>query len=485
MRQITSMLIAIALIGGLSFAQQPNTMNDYVWAASNGAVVAFDTTGTAVTMHNPSGNPAGIAMAANGHVYIARNAGSIYHASADGATVNTYTVGTAPYHVAIDGDSNVWVSDSSAPNVYKMGPTGTVLLTLAPNGAGNFYASIGINSFDEVWCANNTDGNIYVYDTAGVASTFSPIDVGSSPALPYGVAMDRSGNCWITYQDGVVYKFDRTNGNVLFSITTGNPLPVGIAVSANGSAYVANADSSGTVNLYSSGGTLIQTTAIGATAFGVSLDGNGDVWVASSGANQIYKLDRFSLSPLGDFAVGSNFFSMGDATGYAQANVLHQSPSDDFDADTVSNTAELDAGTNPFDSMSTPSAPRPIASGVPTEGATTRINFRFAADSTLGYAAGASLNLSGPSGYIQVPNTARTIPLEDDAFYRFAMNNFWHFQGFGGFLDGNGDAYATINIPSASGQLVGTTFYVAFVTLDNNRPLPIITISNTTRVTIQ
>jgi streptogramin lyase len=463
-------------------------MNNYVWVANqfSGTLVAYQTNGTQTSISQGASFPSSVAVAEDGHVFVTQLlTNQILGVNANGTTATSFAVGSAPSALCLDGNGDLWVTDSNAASFYKVQTNGTVLLTVTPGVTTlNFTGGVAANAFNQVWVANANDNNVYICDTNGSAASFSPITTGATQ--PTGVAVDRSGDCWVTYQSGAIYKFNHTTGAVLASITTGNSNPVGIAVNNFNEIIVANADASGTVNHYGQTGVFIQSTTLGESAFGVALDGNGDVWVTGTVNHRVYKLDRFKLNQLGWFSTGTLPLNLGDFTGYVHANIFNQGAQDDLDGDGDSNANEVDAGTNPFDANSTVTNPRPVQTGEAQIGTSCYTAFRCYNDALLGFAAAASFNASqNPSNYISVPFTNWTIPLEHDGLYDYSFQNFWVFQNYGGFLDQDGDAYGQIYLPSSFTALVGTKFYIAFVTLDNSRLIPIKTISNNLEITIQ
>ena len=494
MKKVAFVLALVGILGSFAAAQpQVNQMNNLVWVANqgSGSLVAYETSGaqTTISMSVPN-SPTGIAVSPDGHVYVAQaGMNKVFHSNANGSVVASYTVGSNPSSIAFDSDGYLWVMDSGAPSFYKMSGNGTVMLTITPNVSTLYFqGGIAANRFNQVWAANTNDSKVYVYDYVGVAYTFSPISVSTLYSNPIGVAVDRQGHCWVAFQNGGgIFKFDRNSGSILASIVTGNPSPVSIAVNNFNEVYVTNSNAgTGTLNYYSQNGVLILSATVGEAISGISLDGNGDVWVTGIQNNRIYKYDRWSLNRLGYFSTSTNPLNLGDFTGYVQANIFNQGSTNDLDGDTYDNASEVDAGTNPFDLYSTPLNPRPVQSGLPSVGSTFWTAFRFYDDATLGFAAAASLNATAnPNNYIQVPNTSLSIPLESDGLYYFSFRNFWIFREYGGFLDANGDAYGRIHLPSSYTPAVGVTFYVAFITLDNqNKGMPITTISNNLPITV-
>lgn len=468
-----------AIMAGPCAAQMTNN----VWAAdqTTGTLYVFETSGILATQVAPVSTlarPTAIAIGESGQAYVALStAGQILRRSADGSVSSIYNVGTSPTGLAFDAAGDLWVTDGLAPSVYRVDVAGAVQATISPLGATTFGPAIAVSRFNEVWAGGVNDA-IYRYTTSGTA--LATITTTAHVGLR-ALAVDRNGDCWAAYQSGAVVRYDRSTSLPVVTVTD-SPAPTAVAVNNFDELYVANAVS-GRVVHYSNQGVTLTSVATGDLLGTIGLDGNGDVWAASTGNGRIYKFGRYTLSSLGSWSVGTNPLIAGDFTGYVQANILRVTQQDDFDNDGEDNLAELDAGSNPFDAASTPTNPRPILHGVPRPGATVRLSCRQSTDPTLGFAVGGSLG-NNPQNYIPVPGTSSMIPLENDAFFRFVGANFWHFQNIGGFLDANGEAVTTIHIPNAP-ALIATTWYFAFVTLDNTKIPPVIHIANNLPVTVR
>jgi streptogramin lyase len=112
---------------------------------------------------------------------------------------------------------------------------------------------------------------------------------------PYGLAIDASGNVWVTNETGASITKMSGLGTVLSGTTgfTGGGLlgPKGIAVDKSGNAWIANAGGSSIVELGPSGTVLSGT--IGFTGGGIdapvalALDSQTNVWVANFSGNSV------------------------------------------------------------------------------------------------------------------------------------------------------------------------------------------------------
>lgn len=119
---------------------------------------------------------------------------------------------------------------------------------------------------------------------------------------PQGIAIDGSGNAWIT-NDGVASVTKLSNLGVVLSGTSGYTggglsLPYGIAIDGTtpGNAWIAN-NTSGSVTELSSTGTVLSPTG-GYTACnlsgpkGIAIDGSNNVWIPDTGHNDVCVLSN-------------------------------------------------------------------------------------------------------------------------------------------------------------------------------------------------
>ena len=236
--------------------------------------------------------PQGIAVDSLGNVYIADLSNSeVYKVTPTGTLsifAGTGSIGPAvagpatssqlggPSGLAVDSLGNVYISDSDYSEVYKVTPAG-ILSIIA--GTGTYGAPTpGSATSSELGSlpglAVDNSGNLYVADSGnnviekitpgGTLSIFAGI-LGSSGAptpgpatsttllLPYGVALDGTGNLYIASEDHLVEEVNTSGilsifaGNGSFgaaipgpatSSTLGNPF--GVAVSSSGTVYISD-----------------------------------------------------------------------------------------------------------------------------------------------------------------------------------------------------------------------------------------------------
>jgi sugar lactone lactonase YvrE len=270
------------------------------------------------------GQPTGIAVDANGNLYVADTSNHTVRkigpsgvvttlAGSPGAAGTTDGAGgaakfAAPQGVAVDSSGNVYVADSSSNTIRRVTPTGVV--TTLMGTAGTTGSADGTGSaalFNQPnGMAVDSSGNIYIADTdnntirkatpASVVTTLAGSPPGTvsedGPAVsarfanPSGIVVDPSGNLFVTDQGantirmitpagvvttlagtaGVTGHVDGTGASAMFSG------PTGIALSSNGNLIVADTGNN-TIRQVTPGG--VVTTIAGTAGTVGTQDGAG------------------------------------------------------------------------------------------------------------------------------------------------------------------------------------------------------------------
>jgi hypothetical protein len=203
--------------------------------AGNGAPGAVNGNGTAASFNNP----AGIAVDANGNVFVSDQFNHMIRKISPNGNVTTFAGGTTrgaadgigsaasfsmPYGMTFDANGNLHVADWYNHSIRKITPNAQVT-TIAGKGVGWVDGLVAVAKFNYLaGVAIDTEGNMYVADrdnyrirkisAAGWVSTLA----GSEGALPY-------------FQDG-------TGSDAHFF------LPLGVTVDGNGTVYVADQSNS-------------------------------------------------------------------------------------------------------------------------------------------------------------------------------------------------------------------------------------------------
>ena len=262
--------------------------------AGTGTQGAINATGVLASFNRPTG----IAMDAQGNLYVADAGNNLIRKITQAALVTTLaggdTTGTVnngqgaaasffdPLGLAIDGSGNIYVADAGNNLIRKITPDGTVS-TLAGNGntvtdngtlsatSFNNPTGVALDGAGNLYVANYLNNNILQVTSAGAVNAFAGTgDPGAvnGPAnaatfyFPNNVAVDASNNIYVS--DGV--------NNLIRKIT-----PDGTVSTLAGSGAVGAIDSTGTAASFNG-------------PAGLAVDAAGNVYVADANNNLIRKI---------------------------------------------------------------------------------------------------------------------------------------------------------------------------------------------------
>jgi len=248
--------------------------------------------------------------------------------------------GSYPEGVAVDGDGNLYVTDTDNHTIRKITPAGVVTTlagTAESSGSADGTGADARFSYP-VGVAVDGDGNLYVTDRqnhtirkitpAGVVTTLAGTAESSGSAdgtgadarfyYPYGVAVDGDGNLYVTDTDnhtirkitpaGVVTTLAGTAGSSGSADGTGADArfsgPVGVAVDGDGNLYVTDNDNNAirkitpagvVTTLAGTAGSYGSADGTGADArfsgpVGVAVDGDGNLYVTDTDNHTIRKI---------------------------------------------------------------------------------------------------------------------------------------------------------------------------------------------------
>ena len=276
---------------------------DVTTFAGSGGYGSVDGNGISASFSNPYG----IGIDASGNLYVAELGSHSIRKITPSGDVTTLagsgSVGSAngngnsasfsdPQGVAIDASGNVYVADTNNHKIRKITPSGDVTTYAGSGSQGSTDANGTSASFSYPRnVAIDASGNLYVVDQwnhkirkianngdvttyAGSGSQGSTNANGTSASFyyPYGIAIDASGNLYVTDQGNQIVRKIASNGDVITLAGSG----VGGSIDANG------------------------TSASFNFPYGIAVDAIGNVYVADQNSNKVRKISSASKQLTGD-----------------------------------------------------------------------------------------------------------------------------------------------------------------------------------------
>jgi sugar lactone lactonase YvrE len=257
---------------------------------------------TSATLNSPNG----VALDSSGNLYIADTGNNVIRKVTASSGVITTVAGNgtsgysgnngaaasatlnSPNGVALDSSGNLYIADTSNGVIRKVTASSGVITTVAGSGSSGYSGDGGSATSAKLTIPNgvavDSSGNIYIADTgnsvirevsSGVIATVAGSgtsgysgDNGAATSaklsIPYGVAVDSSGNIYIA----------DTGNNVIREVT---------ASSGDITTVVGNGTSG------YSGDDGAATSAELNSPYGTAVDSSGNIYIADSGNNVIRK----------------------------------------------------------------------------------------------------------------------------------------------------------------------------------------------------
>lgn len=251
--------------------------------------------------------PTGVAADRQGNVYVANNAdrrilkfdttghfvtGWGSSGSGNGQFIN-------PQGLATDLAGNVYVSDYSANRIQKFDGTGAYITQWGATGSGpglfNQPFGLAADSVGNLYVCDQNNSRIQKFTSAGGYLAQWATAGGCA-----GVAVDSSGNVYVSNGSSLIQKFSNTGALLLQwgSPGSGNGQfehALGVAVDGSGSVFVADFNNS-RLQKFSSTGAYLTQLALQQPEF-LAIDAAGYIYVSQTFSNRIQKL----LTTLGHF----------------------------------------------------------------------------------------------------------------------------------------------------------------------------------------
>jgi streptogramin lyase len=149
--------------------------------------------------------PVALAVDSNHNAWVAnQSAKTITRISADGSTDTVISCCEGASGIATDQSNNVWVANYYGDSISEVNSSGIVLLNGVTGGGVLHPQGIAVDGTGTVWVANYRGNSISEMSGASSVSpgTFlSPASgFGTDASLlePYGLALDASGNAWVS-----------------------------------------------------------------------------------------------------------------------------------------------------------------------------------------------------------------------------------------------------------------------------------------------
>ncbi len=258
--------------------------------------------------------------------------GDIGSTDALGVLANFYN----PTGIAVDANGNLYVADSDNHKIRKITPIGEVSTVAGTGLAGNADGMGNVASFNfPAGVAVDQNGNIYVADAqnnkirkisttgevttlagSGIAGSADDVGIMASFKFPYGIAVDANGNVYVGDVGNHKIRKISAGGVVTTLAGTGSEgsadgngtsasfnFPVGIAIGGNGNLYIADIfnnkirmiNASGDVTTFAGSGAMGNVNGTGTAAVfyspnSISVDVDGNFYITEYDNHQVRKI---------------------------------------------------------------------------------------------------------------------------------------------------------------------------------------------------
>ena len=233
-------------------------------------------------------NPQGVAVDAQGNVYIADTANNVIKewSPATQQTVVLCSGFINPRAVAVDRNGNVYIADSGN-NAIKEWSTSQQMTTLA-SGLSN-PSGVAVDSQGNVYFSDGGNNAIDEWNAASQQVT-QLVNIGLSS--PTGVAVDALGNLYFADSGhNAVKEWVVASGQVTALVSSGLLDPTGLAVDGQGNVYISDTGDNA-VKEWSAGSQQVAALVSAGlnSPAGTAVDSLGNVYIADTNNNAVKKL---------------------------------------------------------------------------------------------------------------------------------------------------------------------------------------------------
>jgi streptogramin lyase len=226
-------------------------------------------------------------------------------ATSDGTTGGAAPADTATAMINIAHNPGANMSDlyNLPPAFSPFAPTPSsqpndLTLSLVFGGGGiRTPTSVAVDASGNLWVTNAFTSSVSILSSLGVPLSNSPL-TGNGVGYPSQVAIDGNGDAWISNNGGMdISEFDFYGNPVSGSPFTGGGLhtPYSLAIDATGDVWVASPYTNNVTLLGGSSGSPALTGITGdglSDPYGVAIDHSGNVWIVNEGGNSVTILDH-------------------------------------------------------------------------------------------------------------------------------------------------------------------------------------------------
>ena len=199
-------------------------LNNHIWVvnSSSNTVSEFSNQGAGSKGISPSGgyiggslsSPVGVAPDASGNVWVTDSNGASLTKITTGGSVSGYSGSSlnGAAGIAVDTSGDLWVTDAGNSSVVEFNSAGTQTTVASPGGSLSSGGTLdAVDGANHIWVANASSGTLSEFNSSGTvlspttglqaAPVATSYYTGTALKQPYAVAVDLSGNVWVSNQN--------------------------------------------------------------------------------------------------------------------------------------------------------------------------------------------------------------------------------------------------------------------------------------------